>query len=224
MKIQMNTAKLLLASILSASAMTAVAHPNSVGYAYDSQGKIVRDSSGKCVRTAEWASENAVAECDPVKTEPAPAPAPVILPPPVPAPVPAPAPAPAPKPVPKKVDLNADELFSTGKADLKGGSNPSLDKLAADLNGVTYDKITVTGHADRTGSKAGNQKLSEKRAVTVKNYLVGKGIPADKISTAGKGSSEPVTKPTDCKKLKGAKLQACLAPDRRVTVTVSGTK
>jgi OOP family OmpA-OmpF porin len=129
-----------------------------------------------------------------------------------------------PKPVPVKVDLSADHSFDNGKSSLKPEAQATLDKLASDLNGVTYDKVTVVGHADRTGSKKGNQKLSEARADSVKNYLVGKGIPADKIDASGRGSSEPVTSPSDCKKLKGAKLSACLAPDRRVSIRVSGTK
>lgn len=213
---------------LTTSSATAVAHPNSIGYAYDSQSVVARDNYGNCVRTAEWSKENAIKECDAsiapaVAPAPAPAPAPVMIAPvPVVAPAPAPVPAPAPKPI--QIDLSADNSFDTGKSALKPEAQATLDKLAADLSGVTYDKVTVVGHADRVGSASNNQKLSEARANAVKSYLASKGISADRISAAGKGSTAPITKAGDCNKLKGAKLSACLAPDRRVSIRISGTR
>jgi len=220
----------LLVAALASASLTAVAHPNSVGYTYDSRGVIARDNYGNCVRTAEWAKENAVKECDPAlfPAPAAPAPAPVVAPAPAPVPVPAPvvvpAPAPAPKPVPVRVDLSADETFAFGKSELSDGGKATLDKFASDLRGVDYDKITVIGHTDRLGSKALNEKLSAARATAVKQHLVGQGVAADKIETMGKSSSEPVTKRGSCDKLKGAKLHDCLAPDRRVSIRVTGTR
>ncbi|BBE50788.1 Outer membrane protein P5 [Ferriphaselus amnicola] len=205
----------LLLAALSSSSLTALAHPNSIGYAYDERGVIARDGYGNCVRTAEWAKENAVKECDPALF-PAPVavkPAPVVV-----------APAPAPAPMPVKIELSADNSFDTGKSTLKPEGQAVLDKLAADLNGVTFDKLTIVGHADRRGSKASNQKLSEDRANSVKAYLASKGVDGGKMSASGMGSSEPVTAAGDCKKLKGAKLATCLSPDRRVSIRVSGTK
>lgn len=213
----------------------AVAHTDSAGYVYDARA-LVRDSYGNCVRTGEWTEANALRECDPQLFKevvaPAPKPAPVVVaPPPPPAPVviapPPPPPvvvAPPPKPAPVKVNLSADESFDTGKADLKASGKEKLSQFAKDLQAINYDTVTVTGHADRTGKAATNQTLSEKRASAVREYLVSQNIPANKISSSGKGSSEPVTKPGDCAKLKGKKLGACLAPDRRVEVDVSGTR
>lgn len=205
----------LLLAALSSTSLTVLAD-NSVGYTYDSRGVIARDNYGNCVRTAEWAKENAVKECDPALfPEPVAAPAPVPAPPPV---------VVAPAPVPVKIDLSADNSFDTGKSALKPEGQAILDKLASDLNGVTFDSLSIVGHADRRGSKAGNDKLSTARAESVKSYLASKGVAADKMSASGKGSSEPVTKAEDCKKLKGAKLATCLSPDRRVSIRVSGTK
>lgn len=224
MKLTPIRAALLLS--LSAASLSAVAHPNSIGYAYDSQSVVVRDNYGNCVRTAEWTKENAIKECDASVAE-KPAAAPVAAPAPAPVPAPvviAPTPAPKPAPAPIKIDLSADNSFDSAKSVLKPEGQATLDKLAADLNGVTYDRITVVGHADRKGAAAANQKLSVDRANSVKSYLVSKGVPAGKIDATGKGSSEPVTKADDCKKLNGAKLSACLSPDRRVSIRVSGTK
>ena len=66
--------------------------------------------------------------------------------------------------------------------------------------------------------------LSEKRAKTVADYLVQKGIPAGKVTTEGRGEAESVTG-TQCDSVKGKKqVIACLAPDRRVAIKVTGTK
>lgn len=138
-------------------------------------------------------------------------------------------PPPAPKPVPpalRKVSFSADSLFDFGKSAVKPAGKQQLDKLAADLRGVDYDVITVTGHTDRIGSHAYNMKLSTRRAEAVQAYLVETaGIPAGKVAARGTNGSDPVTKPGDCKGKKATKaLIACLQPDRRVEVEVSGTK
>ena len=60
--------------------------------------------------------------------------------------------------------------------------------------------------------------------MAVKDYLVSRDIPANRMSADGKGKSQPVTKPGDCLGPKSAKVIACLQPDRRVDVEVTGTK
>jgi OmpA-OmpF porin, OOP family len=157
----------------------------------------------------------------PVYTPPAPTPAPVVVVVPPPAPV-----APPPPPMPTKVSFSADSFFAFGKADVTPDGKQQLNKFATDLRGVSYDTIKVTGHSDRIGSQAANQKLSTRRAETVKTILVEtEGVPAEKISAVGVGSTDPVTKPEDCRGNKANKaLIACLQPDRRVDVEVTGTK
>jgi OmpA-OmpF porin, OOP family len=159
----------------------------------------------------------------------APAPQPVVVPPPPPPPPPravTPPPPPPPPPVPKKVTFSADSLFDFGKATMKPEGKQHLDRLGADLKGVSFNVITVTGHTDRIGSHAYNMALSTRRAEAVKAYLVeSAGIPAGKITARGTDGSDPVTKPGDCKGKKATKaLIACLQPDRRVEVEVSGTR
>jgi OOP family OmpA-OmpF porin len=99
-----------------------------------------------------------------------------------------------------------------------------LDELARDLKGAQYDVIVATGHTDRFGSEQYNQKLSERRAQAVKEFLVSREIPANRITAVGKGETQPVTKAGDCLGAKSAKVVACLQPDRRVDVEVTGTK
>ncbi|MHB1100948.1 MAG: OmpA family protein [Burkholderiales bacterium] len=147
---------------------------------------------------------------------------------PVPAPEPTPAPqaAEAPAAAPEQLTLSAGSLFDFDKADVKPEGRQSLDKLATDLQSVNYDAISVTGHSDRIGSDEYNMKLSVRRAESVKKYLVdAHGIAPTKIFTTGKGKTDPVTKPGECKGTKKTKkLIECLQPDRRVVVEVSGTK
>lgn len=123
-------------------------------------------------------------------------------------------------------DSGTDALFGFGKTQIKPTGKRALDKFAADLKGAKYDVINITGHADRIGSKEANMKLSARRAEAVKAYLVeSAGIPASKIAARGVGESESLTKPSECVGKKATKkLVACLAPDRRVEVEVTGTR
>lgn len=225
-------AGLLLTSALPLAAVAQDARNQ--GYLVDTQGQnaIVRAAgAGVCVRTSDWSPARAVADCDPdiaKKPEPKPAPKPVVKP--KPEEKPKPAAQPGPKPVvsklaPQRISLSADALFDFDKATLKPAGKAKLDEMARVLQGATYDVIVAIGHTDRIGSTAYNQKLSLRRAEAVKRYLTEKGIDAKRVSAEGRGKTQPVTKPGDCKGSKAGKaLIACLQPDRRVDVEVTGTK
>jgi OOP family OmpA-OmpF porin len=91
---------------------------------------------------------------------------------------------------------------------------------------VQFDTIVVTGNTDRIGEPDYNLRLSNSRATAVKDYLVNSAdIPAAKVTTRGVNGSEPVTTAAQCgPQLTRAQLIACLAPDRRVEVEVTGTR
>ena len=100
----------------------------------------------------------------------------------------------------------------------------ALNDLAAKASKVNLEVILAVGHTDRIGSDSYNKALSERRATSVKNYLVSKGIDAKRIYTEGKGESQPVTG-TACDNVnERSALISCLQPDRRVEVEVIGTK
>ena len=142
------------------------------------------------------------------------------------APVAAPAPEPVPEPVvvDKSFSLSSDVLFAFGKSTLKPEGVASLNTLYQQIVDVQPKdgSAVVVGYTDRIGSDGYNLKLSEARARTVADFLVGKGLPAGKVSIDGRGKAEPVTG-TQCDGIKAkAQLIACLAPDRRVEVRVTG--
>ena len=132
----------------------------------------------------------------------------------------------APKPVvlPVTVTLQTETLFAFDRYAVQAETRATLDKLASGLQGVQYDSVVVVGHADRIGTKAYNQQLSLRRAEAVKHYLVSKGVAADTIKTEGRGELDPALDPSACQGKRKQKLIACLQPDRRVDVTVTGQK
>ena len=134
------------------------------------------------------------------------------------------APVVAPEVVSKTFNLSSDVTFAFGKANLKPQAKATLDGIYGEIAQVNNANVAVAGYTDRIGKDAPNVKLSQRRADSVANYLVAKGVPAQNISAVGHGKANPVTGST-CDAVKGRKaLIACLAPDRRVEIAVNGTK
>jgi outer membrane protein OmpA-like peptidoglycan-associated protein len=129
------------------------------------------------------------------------------------------------EPKAERFTLSTDTLFAFDKyglSDIKPRGREELDALARKLtaDGTNEERIHVTGYTDRLGSADYNQKLSERRAATVRDYLVGKGVEAGHIDAEGRGEDDPVKA---CDGTDRAKLIACLAPNRRVVVEAEGT-
>ena len=132
-----------------------------------------------------------------------------------PAPKPEPRPAPPPASRLERQTLSARELFAFDKAELRK-PQPKLDEIASVLvRNPQIGNVTITGYTDRIGSDAYNQTLSQRRANAVKSYLVGKGVPASRLTAVGKGKSNPVV---ECHDKDRAALIKCLEPNRRVEV------
>ncbi|MBT2323874.1 OmpA family protein [Variovorax paradoxus] len=126
-------------------------------------------------------------------------------------------------PAPRRIELSADALFAFGRsgtADLLPQGGRELDALAASLRGAqNLSKLRITGHSDRLGSNALNERLSLARAVTVREYLVRSGVAAAGVEVQGRGKTEPKV---HCEQKNREALIACLAPNRRVEIEVSG--
>ncbi|MCD6026401.1 MAG: outer membrane protein precursor [Solimicrobium sp.] len=198
---------------ITASAQTVVTDikaptPHSA-YVQDANGNIVRDEFGLCVHTGYWTPADAVVVgCDgvvakqvvaPVVVAPA---APVIV-------------APKATPSSEKVTFAADTLFDFDKAVLKPEGKAKLNDLVSKLKDVNLEAAVATGHTDSIGTVAYNQKLSVRRAESVKRYLIEQGVAADRIYVSGKGKSQPVA---------NNKTAAGRAQNRRVDVEVVGTR
>lgn len=122
-------------------------------------------------------------------------PAPVVAAVPEPAPAPAPAyvapPAPAPAPAPKTLVLEGVN-FDFDKSFIRADDFDNLDQDVATLKDWGDVKVEVAGHTDSIGTDQYNMGLSQRRAEAVRNYLVSKGIAADRLSINAYGESQPV--------------------------------
>src|SRR6267378_2526314 len=208
-------------TLVSGFSITAArAADDAAGYLTTSQGTPVT-ASGECVHTGEWTQGMRFANCEPqpVKAEVAPAPVQarevveevIIV-----REVIAVAPA-------MPFTLSLDTLFDFDSATLKADADAALDALAQQIGQADYQTVDIVGHADRIGAPLYNQRLSERRAQAVRAYLAAHGVEESKISFSGVGSSDPVTG-TQCRDLRGARLIACLQPDRFAEVSVVGTQ
>ncbi len=158
---------------------------------------------------------------------PQPQPAPVSLPVLPPArPEVAPPPQPAPAPVAARCDaavtFQNEEVFAFTKSELTQTAIARLDRdvVAKLATCARVEAVVIEVHTDRLGSHQYNQKLSERRAESVKAYLVGKGTDPDKIETLGMGKTVPAKFCPDINKR--SELIACLAPNRRAIVSIKG--
>lgn len=204
------------------------------GYLVDAlTGNIVTSATtGLCVRTSDWTPARAVAQCDPDLVKKAPR-----------KPEAKPRPEakakakPKPKAKKKKVRMQnvtfklSVQNFDFDKATLRPDQSKEIDTFVnrvqkgtkRDPRPTKVSAVIVTGHTDRIGSKAYNKKLSEARAVTVKDYLINKGVDQKLIFWEGKGEATPVPVTKFCdNKMSRKQLIECLAPNRRVEIEVVG--
>lgn len=90
-----------------------------------------------------------------------------------------------------KLTVDSEVSFDFGKADIKPSFRPSLDKLAQLLQKYDRTVVHVVGHTDSVGSDAYNKDLSERRALSVGDYLASYGVPRQRLRTEGRGEAEP---------------------------------
>lgn len=86
-----------------------------------------------------------------------------------------------------------DTLFATGKSELKPGASANLDRLSDFLTEYPNRSASIEGFTDSLGSEDSNQMLSERRADSVKRYLVGRGIQSGRLTSTGRGENAPVS-------------------------------
>ena len=123
--------------------------------------------------------------------------------------------APVVAPTATKVVLNADTFFDFDKDTLKPEGRQVLDQVAQQVGSINLETLIATGHTDSIGPEAYNMGLSQRRANSVKNYLVSQGVSADRIYVEGKGETSPVA---DNATREGR------AQNRRVEIEIVGTR
>ena len=163
------TLKLLLASVITVSATAAMASDNWE----NSTGINWRNGDGTlCWRDNNWTPATAAKGCDGALVPAAPRPAAGVS--------------------QSKITLQADTLYDFDKATLKPEGKATLDKIARDLGKIKLEVIIAVGNTDSIGTDAYNMALGQRRAQSVKAYLVSKGVDGSRIYTESKGKSNPV--------------------------------
>lgn len=127
-------------------------------------------------------------------------------------------------PAHEKVVFDATVLFDSNQSALRAAGRDTLDAFVARLRGLESQSVIAIGYADRRGSESANQILSEERVAAVKAYLVGKGIAAERVKTSSWGETRPSTLARECTDASNAKNVACMQPDRRVFIEISGSR
>jgi OOP family OmpA-OmpF porin len=165
------TLKLVLAGVISVAATATTA--KNVDNWVNSAGISWKNGDGTlCWRDASWTPATAAAGCDGFLAPKAAAPASSVT--------------------QSKITLQADTLYDFDKATLKAEGQATLDKIARDLSKIKLEVIIAVGNTDSVGTDAYNMALGQRRAQSVKAYLVSKGVDGSRIYTESKGKSNPV--------------------------------
>ncbi|MDB2355127.1 OmpA family protein [Flavobacteriaceae bacterium] len=101
--------------------------------------------------------------------------------------------------VAEKIELNAI-YFDFDKSNIKAEAAFELDKLVQIMNKFPEMTVSIESHTDSKGPSSYNQRLSERRAKTTSQYVISKGIDSTRLSSTGKGESNPVVDCTNCSK------------------------
>ena len=166
------TLKLVLAGVVSVAA-TATSAQN-VDNWVNSTGISWKNGDGTlCWRDASWTPATAAKGCDGFLAPKAAA-------------------KPASRVTQSKITLQADTLYDFDKATLKAEGMATLNKIARDLSKIKLEVIIAVGNTDSVGTDAYNMALGQRRAQSVKAYLVSKGVDGSRIYTESKGKSNPV--------------------------------
>ncbi|MBK5286468.1 MAG: OmpA family protein, partial [Bacteroidia bacterium] len=95
-----------------------------------------------------------------------------------------------------RLTFDAGILFETNSSTLNPQSQDALGKFAQTLQNNPETNIVISGHTDNTGTDAINQPLSEKRAESVANFLISRGVVRNRMTSVGNGSKQPVAENT----------------------------
>nr|WP_244244162.1 OmpA family protein [Lysobacter alkalisoli] len=113
------------------------------------------------------------------------------------------------------LNMPSNITFDFDKFDLKPAFYPVLDDVARTLSQYDQTIVEVAGHTDSVGSASYNQQLSERRAASVGNYLMSKGLMRDRFILIGAGATRPVaSNDTDAGRAQNRRVEITLVPIR----------
>lgn len=193
--------KIAIAAGLAMTLGFSAAQASVPGYAVNSSDTVWRTSFGECWQTSSWSADKAIPGCAGYVAQAA---------------APAPAPAAAPTPEVAQIDRKFALYFDFDSS--RVGDISTIVNHIGSLASV--QSINLTGHADRIGNAAYNDRLSQRRADAVAAALTSAGVNPSLMSASSMGSRSPVA---NCSG-RGAELISCLRPDRRVDVEIIGTR
>jgi outer membrane protein OmpA-like peptidoglycan-associated protein len=130
----------------------------------------------------------------------------------------------APVAVYEKVIFDVNVLFDSNKYNILPAGRDKLDGFVGKISGLEARSMLAVGYADRMGTDASNQTLSENRVNAVKAYLVSQGVASNRVDTSARGEREPTTWASECKDANTPKNVACMQPDRHVFIEISGSR
>ena len=113
------------------------------------------------------------------------------------------------------LDESSKVTFEYNKTTLTPTAKTNLDKLVEVFKEFADTDLLIVGHTDNVGSQGYNLPLSEKRAASVKDYLVSKGIASSRLTSQGKGLQEPIADNT---------TEAGRAQNRRVEIAITANE
>ncbi len=115
------------------------------------------------------------------------------------------------------VEFKEKILFGFDRSDLSTASQSSLTKLVDALKKYPDTNIEIIGHTDDKGTDAYNQTLSERRAASVASYLRSNGISSSRLTTVGKGESDPkVPNTTDADRAENRRVEFVITANQKM--------
>jgi outer membrane protein OmpA-like peptidoglycan-associated protein len=115
------------------------------------------------------------------------------------------------------VNFQGGLLFDSGKSNLQPGAFDRLSQLARTLNTYPKSQVKITGHTDGQGDDSFNQRLSEERADSVRQYLAHEGVSSSRLSAYGMGETRPLaTNSTEAGRQQNRRVEIEIRPDAEV--------